>query len=204
MNFGIEQVYLFCFFVGLFFAIVTGLLAGVFGGDDGGGHATSGDNLDHGFGGHDHAHMPSDGVVHFSPLSPVVIAMFVTSFGGAGVILHQTFHAPALISLPLSSIVGLAMAAVTFYAFFKLFTLTQGSSHPSQDEMVGLEAEVITPIPKGGMGEIAYVVRDSRYTAPARCQNGAGVARASSVRIERIVGGVFVVKPTVEEELEKI
>jgi hypothetical protein len=59
--------------------------------------------------------------------------------------------------------------------------------------LAGSEANVITPIPENGVGEIAYVVGGTRYSAPARTENGAAVANGKTVKIIRIVGTQFYV-----------
>jgi len=46
------------------------------------------------------------------------------------------------------------------------------------------------------VGEIAYVVGDTRYTAPARTEGGAAVANGKAVKIVRIVGSQFYVQTT--------
>ena len=43
------------------------------------------------------------------------------------------------------------------------------------------------------MGEIAYVVGGTRYSAPARAENSAAVANGKTVKITRIVGTQFYV-----------
>jgi hypothetical protein len=58
---------------------------------------------------------------------------------------------------------------------------------------VGHTATVITPIPAAGVGEIAYVQGGSRYTAPAREQNGISVSNGQTVRITRIAESQFFV-----------
>jgi hypothetical protein len=58
-----------------------------------------------------------------------------------------------------------------------------------------MTAEVITPIPEGGVGEIAYVQAGSRYSAPAREEQGRPVASGAVVRITRVVGSQFHVVP---------
>ena len=56
------------------------------------------------------------------------------------------------------------------------------------------EAEVITPIPADGLGEIAYVRRGSRFTASARGEGGVAIPNRSVVTIVRIVGNTYYVK----------
>lgn len=75
----------------------------------------------------------------------------------------------------------------------KLFLATQGSSESKLANVVGIVAEIITPIPANGVGEIAYVDRGTRYSAPAREETGAPVNSGRTVKITRIAGSQFYV-----------
>ncbi len=59
--------------------------------------------------------------------------------------------------------------------------------------MVGVVGEIITPIPEKGVGEIAYVKKGARYSAPAREQTGAPVPNGATVKIVRVAGSQFYV-----------
>lgn len=175
-------IYLVCFGVGLVFAILSALLADVFGGGHeheigSGGHVEAGD-------------MPG-----FSPLSPTTIASFITAFGGFGMIFSriEATRNP-WISAPLAALGGFAVAAGVFWLFGQIFSRTQSSSESRVGTLLGHAANVITPIPAGGVGEIAYVHGGSRYTAPAREESGKGVTAGTEVKITRIVGSQFYVQ----------
>lgn len=186
----LEIVYIACFVLGLAYAVFSSVM--------GGGHEGAGDvGLDaaHDVTGHvDTTPDATSGSIHFSPLSPVIIAMFVTAFGATGMICLKVFHFSAVGSLPVAVLAGLAVAAVTFYIFVMLFSKTQGSSESQIAQMVGAEAEVITPIPAEGVGEIAYTSRGSRYTAPARAVDRQEIKAHTVVRIDKIAGNTFFVK----------
>lgn len=189
---GIELIYWVCFFLGFGFAVVSGLLAGVFSGggmhvDVGGGH------VDVGHGGHGHdGH--SSGTVHFSPLSPVVLAMFIASFGGTGIILMKYLHWPLFQHLPVAAVSGLAIAGAVFAFFHKIFSVTQASSESIAEEMVGQEAEVTVPLPHQGLGEIAYTSRGARYTNPAQSEDGKELPAGTPVKIVKLIGSIYVVQ----------
>ena len=183
-----DTVYLICFGVGLLFAIVSAFFADVFGG-----HALPGHVADsHAEGGFASHEMPG-----FSPLSPTTIAAFVTGFGGFGMLfnrLQATSH-PA-VSATLATIAGFGVAAAVFWLFRKIFRATQSSSEGRVAALIGSVATIITPIPQDGVGEIAYVQGGSRYTAPARAEDGRPVSGGASVKITRIVGAQFYVSAT--------
>ncbi len=177
-------IYGICLVTGLIFTLVS-VIAGHFFGH--GGHVE-------GSSGHVEAGADSSDAPGISIFSPTIIASFITAFGGFGLIFTQ-FHrtSPAEISAPLSIVGGLFVAGVLFLFFRSVFRHTQSSSESHVARLLGAQANVITPIPADGVGEIAYVVGETRYTAPARSENGTAVANGRTVKVTRIVGTQFYV-----------
>ena len=181
----LSLIYLICFGVGLLFAIISALFAGVFGGHDGDLHAGTA-HAEGGFAAND---MPG-----FSALSPTTVATFVTAFGGFGMILSKIpLLASPWLSAPLAALGGMGVAACVLVLFRKIFSATQSSSEGRVGALVGHAATVETPIAANGVGEISYVQAGSRYTAPARADGGREIAAGTTVRIARIVGTQFYV-----------
>jgi membrane protein implicated in regulation of membrane protease activity len=179
----IEFVYLVCFFLGLGFAVISGLLSGVFSGgaeahvDAGGAHGGV-----------------ADGSVHFSPLSPVTLATFIASFGGAGIIFKKVLGWPAAAHLPLAAVSAFAVAGVVFWLFYKMVSSTQASSTAREGEAIGLEAEITVPIPPDGVGQIAYTVAGLRQTGMAKTADGKELPAALTVKITKQIGDTYVVE----------
>jgi membrane protein implicated in regulation of membrane protease activity len=181
-------LYTACLALGLIFTVISFFAGHHMGGHDGGDIGTGG----HAEAGYDHSGMP--GISFFSP---VVLCCFVTAFGACGLILSQIPSISSVwITAPISSVAGLAMAGVAFWLFNFMFKKTQSSSESRVGELAGQEASIVSPIPAGGTGEIAYVVGGTRYTAPARTENGAAVPAGRPVRITRVVGTQFFVEIT--------
>ena len=184
-NTGMEAAYLLCLVGGLAYAAISAILHAVgvgHSGDVSGGHDVGGGEVS------------GDSSVHFSPLSPVTITMFITSFGAGGIVSMHVFKIQGIGSLGVATLSGFVISAVTFVIFYNMFKMTQGSSTPSATELVGMEAEVITGIPADGLGEIAYVVRGTRLTGPARAQDGKPYASHSIVIIAHVTGNTYYVK----------
>jgi len=192
----IEIVYLVCFFLGLGFAIISGLLSGVFsGGAEAHVDVGGGGDVDMGGGHGDAGHGAAmDGTVHFSPMSPVVLAMFIATFGGSGIIFKKVLALPLAAHIPLALVSALGIAACVFYLFYKVFAITQSSSEAHASEVIGMEAEVTVPIPNGGLGEIAYTIAGSRYTNPARTGDGKELPAHAMVKIVKLVGNTYIVQ----------
>lgn len=219
MGFGLFEFYLMCFFIGFFYAIITGILSGVFGGGDA---DASGADLDVGgadvdIGGADVDVDVGDVDVdvgdidadvggadahagpHLSPLSPITIAMFSSSFGAIGAILTKFY--PGFGTVPVLGVAilsGVVIAGVTMWFFWRLFRSTQESSEARVSDIIGVDAEVITTIPAEGFGEIAYVARGTRFNSTARSIDGKEVPRNATVTIRRVVGNVCYVRRTTD------
>jgi membrane protein implicated in regulation of membrane protease activity len=177
-------IYGFCLVVGLIFTLTSVMVGHFFG---------SGDHVA-GSGGHVEAGADSSDAPGISIFSPTIIASFITAFGGFGLIFtqFQKTSSPA-VSAPLSLVGGLIVAGVLLLFLRMVFRHTQSSSESHVAQLIGAEANVITPIPENGVGEIAYVVGGTRYSAPARAENNVSVPNGQMVKITRIVGSQFYV-----------
>src|SRR4030042_710208 len=85
--------------------------------------------------------------VKIPSLSPVTIASFITAFGAFGLISMGLFEASSRISLVWAVIGGLIVAMIAHFAFGYFLIAPQGSSEVHLGDLIGLVAEVITPIP---------------------------------------------------------
>jgi len=210
--------YWICFLLGLGYAVIAALMSGLLGfghGAEGGieGGADAGGDVGGGFehdfsadgaAGHGEGLATGDsGEVALSPWSPMTLAVFITCFGGVGVILIK-MGIPVWFTLPPAALSGVVIAGLVFLFLLKVFMAVQGSSEASVAAVIGTEAEVITPVPDEGLGEIAYVARGSRYTAPARSETGEPIPRHAAVRIVKVVGSTFHVRKVIEEELRSL
>lgn len=180
-------VYGICLVAGLIFTVISVMAGHFFGHGD---HVT-------GSGGHVEAGADSSDAPGISIFSPTIIASFITAFGGFGLIFSQfPKTSRPEISAPLSLVGGLVVAGAMLLFLRSVFRHTQSSSESHVAELVGATANVITPIPENGVGEIAYVVGGTRYSAPARAENNAPVPNGKTVKITRIVGSQFYVQAT--------
>ncbi|MBM3500593.1 MAG: hypothetical protein FJX74_18205 [Armatimonadetes bacterium] len=201
-------VYLFCLVVGLGFAVASGFLGGVLhtgdGGDAGFGHDVGGDVHAGVPADHDVSAGHGDAGVHLSPLSPPIMSTFLAGFGFAGMVGEKAFHLPWFLSGPTAAVFSLAVAVLTFVLVGKLMSSSQGTSHIRMADLTGTEAEVITPIPAEGVGEIAFDTTTGRTSCPARSETGAAIPRHSMVTIAQVVGNVALVRETIDEQLRSL
>ncbi len=182
-------VYSVCFGVGLLFSFLSAIFGHMFGGGHEISHADVG-------AGHADVGAQDSGMPGVSPFSPPVLAIFLTAFGGFGMLFSRIEATHILwLSAPLALVGAFIIAAAVMSVLGYVFHKTQSSSEDRVGLLVGVAATVITPIPAKGVGEIAYVQNGVRYSAPARYDRGAAVGNGQMVKIVRVVGSQFFVIP---------
>ncbi len=169
-------IYFLCFALGLGYAIFVGLAGHLFGGD-----ATD-------------MHMDVGTDLPLSPLSPTVIATFLTGFGGGGLLANSYFQVSLGKGVLIAILTGVLLSGGTFGVLTLLFKTTQAGSEFSLEDMVGRVVQVITPIPENGTGEVALEAKGTRVVGPARSVDGKPVPRNTPVRIVQVVGNVYYVR----------
>jgi membrane protein implicated in regulation of membrane protease activity len=140
-------------------------------------------------------HVPSfdHGSVEVSALSPITIASFVTSFGGLGLVGTQLLRMPETISLLFAVAGATLIAGGMFFFYSRVLVAGQGSSEVQLATIRGKIAEVIIPIPKDGLGQVAFVSRGSRTTWAARSVDNEPIPRGAVVTIVAVTGNTMLV-----------
>jgi membrane protein implicated in regulation of membrane protease activity len=165
--------------------------------DIGAGH---GMDIDHGAAGVDADH---DGMQHISheddtdspsPFNPLVIASAITAFGASGLISMTGFGLDSFVSTIVALLFSGLTGAALFFGVVKFMYGSQSNSVFSLEDLIGFEAEVITPLPEKGLGEIAYKANGMRSTMTARSMDGTEIKRGTQVIIREITGSVAVVQ----------
>ncbi len=87
-----------------------------------------------------------------------------------------------------------ATAYAVTYAAFRLVSSSRGSSMLRADRFAGSTGEVLTPIPAGGLGEVAALIDGQRFTTSAREVRGRAVARGRLVKIVKMTGATLLVE----------
>jgi hypothetical protein len=126
-------------------------------------------------------------------LSPVTVASFVTAFGAFGLIGLGLFDSTPRGSLLWAAGGGFIIAVIAHFAFGYFLIAPQGSSEVRLNDILGSQAEVITPIPADSVGEIAFVAQGGRLTYTAKSANDTPISRGSIVVIDQVIGGIAIV-----------
>ncbi len=158
-------------------------------------HTAGGDyGVDHAGHGNATAGDGAAAAFHFPFFSPLALATLAASIGGLGLVAKfgmKVANGPSLLfALPGAVVLTYA---VTWLAW-KLAISSTGTSALRPEQLAGVPAEILTPIPAGGIGEAAALVGGQRFAAPAREVDGLEVPRGASVTVMRFSGGTLVVK----------
>jgi membrane-bound ClpP family serine protease len=127
-------------------------------------------------------------------LSPMAVAMLFAAIGGWGLVGQHAIGLGASSSL----LVAVPLGWLTAFGVVNATARLAGSSQSAGNEIhmaefFGAEAEVITPIPAGGLGEVAAMVGGQRYAGPAREIEGRAVPRGAVVTVVEKTGATLVV-----------
>ena len=131
---------------------------------------------------------------HAHPISGTTLATFVTGFGAGGIVAHYVVKLGLLGGLLVAAASGVVLAAAADGVLELIFKHTQAGSEFVLESLVGREAEVITPIPEDGTGQVAYLVKGQRERSAARSVEGKTVAKGRVVVIERVMGATVYVR----------
>ena len=151
-------------------------------GVDAGGHASAS------------AHAPHAAEFHFPFFSPLALATLFACIGGYGLIALHGFRTEDATSILAAIPAAVVTAYLVTYAGWRIVGSSRGSSQILLKDLAGVDAEVITPIPAGGVGEVAALVDGQRYTAPAREAQGREVPRGAHVKVLKMVGSTLLVE----------
>ncbi len=135
-------------------------------------------------------------------LSPITVASFVTAFGAFGLIALGLFDSTVRASLVWAAAGGFVVALIAHFAFGYFLIAPQGSSEVRLNDFPGMQAEVITPIPVGSVGEIAFVSQGGRVTYTAQSSSGGAIPRGTTVVVEKVIGGVAFVHIVQKETID--
>lgn len=131
---------------------------------------------------------------HFPFFSPLALATLMASLGAYGLIALHGFKVSDGTSLLLALPVALATVYAVSYVSWRITSSSEASSMIRTADLIGALAEVTTPIPAGGPGEVLAMVRGQRFASSARERGGQEVARGAAVRVVGMVGSILLVE----------
>ena len=207
----IFNIYLFCLAVGVIYTGFTTLIHGVISVAD-----IAADvhfDLDHGHldFGHDHVdfgHGDADvggGHADFLlPIKPFTVMIFLTVFGGAGIILTRILF--PLITLPISFVIAYIISFLAYKLIYLRLVRAQTTAKKAA-AAIGIEATVLEKIPDGGIGRISYKIDGNILSGAAKefKPHVGGFLKNSRVFIHEIKDNIYYVTdyPLIYSKIDK-
>lgn len=136
------------------------------------------------------------GRLAFSLFSPMTMSLFLMFFGIVGYFGLKFFPAIGLLTL----IPALAAGILAVKIFKRLISLMMsklsGATQISEWAAVGQEAEVMSTIKNGNVGEISYIIGNKMHNGIARCSDKTLlIEKGSKVIIMDLDGSTAIVEP---------
>lgn len=160
-------------------------------------HDAHAHDVPYGVNGHGHGSASADGTApaafHFPFFSPLALATLFAAVGAYGLIALHGFGAGEGTSLGVAVPAAFATAYAVTYVGWRVILGARSTSTIRLEQLVGARAEVITPIPAGGVGEVAAIVAGERYSGPAREAAGGEVPRGALVKVQAMAGSTLIV-----------
>jgi len=127
------------------------------------------------------------------PLKPILIALFLTVFGGLGLIFLNVFVLYWL-AAALAAVGGLLLAGFVYRFVLVPLQKRQNTSAHEKQSLIGASGKVAEAIPAGGFGKITYVYGSKIMSGPAKSEDGGAIARGTEVDIVYIERNTYIVK----------
>lgn len=126
-------------------------------------------------------------------LSPRILSVFITAFGGTGAI--ATYNNCGVLASSMFGTVAGGVLGGLVYFFARFLYSQQATSAISSSELVGRTAQVTVGIPVNGVGQVRCLVGETMIDKLARSRDGAEIAFNALVKIEEVIGESVVVRP---------
>ncbi len=121
-----------------------------------------------------------------------VIAVFITAFGGFGVIGAQMGYGAVVSSL--FGVLGGVVFGGVVSAFGRFLISQQASSSVTDNDLIGRTAQVTVTIKPGELGQISAKIGDERVEKIARAMGDIEIKPGAIVKIKSIAGDSVIVE----------
>ncbi|MCL2578329.1 MAG: hypothetical protein FWE27_09865 [Defluviitaleaceae bacterium] len=142
-----------------------------------------------------------DGGSVFSFLKPSIIAACMVVMGGVGMILTPYMIGGGGIVLFISALSGLAIGGLLNRFILIPLRRAFNTSAFNKQDTIGVVAEVVSPILKGGYGKIRYNISGSYVTSPAKSEDGNEIKCGENVEIIYIEQNTYFVRRQFDEAI---
>lgn len=126
-------------------------------------------------------------------LSPRILSVFITSFGGFGAVsVHYGFSTLAASGVGFAS--GVCFASF-IYLFARFLYGQQATTRVQTEDMLGKTGRVVVGIPSGGVGQVRCQLGDEMIDKIARTKDGQALSENTIIVVEQVLGEIVIVRP---------
>ncbi|TCS96738.1 NfeD family protein [Hazenella coriacea] len=126
-------------------------------------------------------------------LQPVTIMGALTLFGASGIIASQIYQLTPINTLLIASGVAILSFILLYVLFVRTTETAENSTGFQYQDLIGKTAEVITPIPSDGYGEILLVTSGGRTAQIAASEDGSSIPQGTQVKVQKVQDQIFYV-----------
>lgn len=136
------------------------------------------------------------------PIKPFTIMIFLTVFGGVGLICESVM--PSGWALIPAAILGIVISYGLYRLIYVKLMSYESIAHTEEDAVMQ-RAEVVERIMPGGYGKISFTLGDTTLSGAAKeIKAGQGIAKGARVYILEVKGNVYYVCEDLELYLQDI
>lgn len=148
-----------------------------------------GEVFDHFGGGFEHD------IDHGGPsfLSPRILSVFITAFGGTGAV--ATHYGLNTVGASGAGFVSGVCFASIIYAFARFLYGQQASTTVQNTDFTGRPGRVVVSIPANGVGQVRCVIGEEMIDKMARSKSGEALPENTVVLVDQVLGEIVIVKP---------
>jgi len=127
-----------------------------------------------------------------SPFRAIFLAVFLTTFGGLGLIFYGVVG--QWLAIVIGGLGGLGLTFLLVRFVLMPLQRSQNTTTHEKQAVVGKTAKVTETILEGGFGKITYSVNDKIVSGPAKSEDGKAIERGREVDIMYIEKNTYFVK----------
>ena len=127
-----------------------------------------------------------------APFKPILLALFLTVFGGLGLILNVFLV--DWFAAGIAALAGIFIAYALYRHVIARLLKWQNTSTHEKQSLIGHPAKISEAIPQGGFGKITYSINDKIVSAPAKSETGEEIGRGTAVEIVYIEKSIYHVR----------
>lgn len=132
--------------------------------------------------------------VPISPLKPIIIASFITVFGGIGLIIYKYYKFPMILSIIIAFTTALIISFLIYHFIVIPLYRTQNRMVHDINKLSDKSVIVLSSIYGNKYGKIRYTIEEGVYSGPARSVDGRDIKQGESALIVKIEKNVFFVE----------